>query len=141
LKLDAQVQPHFFIPLIRRAFYLTHVISLAGTVLANGSGTPTVDCGTKFRPTAFVFPDGIADKGTEELKRSAASPEKGNQSCHVVSPLLHPLSLASGASLLFQLTPPHIFEEVLALVALALVASAFIVVAFIVVQRYAVEWR
>jgi hypothetical protein len=86
---------------------------------------------------AFVFLDGIVDKGTEELKRSAASPKnKGNQSCRVVSLLLHPLSLASGALLLFQLTPPHILEEVLALVALA-----FIVVAFIVVQRYAVEWR
>jgi hypothetical protein len=27
-----------------------------------------LDCGTKSRPTAFVFLDGIARKGTEELK-------------------------------------------------------------------------
>jgi len=59
--------------------------------------------------------------------------------------LLHPLSLASRALRLFQLTPSHT-EEALALVVLALVVSALvvlasIVVAFIVVQPYAAEWR
>jgi len=59
--------------------------------------------------------------------------------------LLHPLSLASRALRLFQLTPSHI-EEALALVepafiTVASIAVGFIVVAFIVVQPYAVEWR
>jgi hypothetical protein len=97
----------------------------------------TVDCGTKFRPTAFVFLDGI-----EASKRSAASPKKGNQSCHV-EPLFrlpHSLSLASRVLRLFQLTPSHI-EEALALVALAFITVVFIAVAFTVVQPCAVEWR
>ena len=69
------------------------------------------------------------------------SPRK-DQSCRVepLFRLLHPLSLASCALRLFQLTPSHT-EEALALVALAFTTVVSIAVASTVVQPYAVEWR
>ena len=65
-----------------------------------------------------------------------------DQSCRVepLFRLLHPLSLASCALRLFQLTPSHT-EEALALVALAFTTVVSIAVASTVVQPYAVEWR
>ena len=67
------------------------------------------------------------------------SPRK-DQSCRVepLFRLLHPLSLASCALRLFQLTPSHTEE---ALVALAFTTVVSIAVASTVVQPYAVEWR
>src|SRR5438445_6717878 len=75
----------------------------------------------------------------DQLRVRTVSPRK-DQSCRVepLFRLLHPLSLASCALRLFQLTPSHTEE---ALVALAFTTVVSIAVASTVVQPYAVEWR
>jgi hypothetical protein len=108
------------------------------------SGSPPLVNFAQIRLTKRVTIFGIHDqKDGRTLVRGVrtVSPRK-DQSCRVepLFRLLHPLSLASCALRLFQLTPSHT-EEALELVALAFTTVVSIAVASTVVQPYAVEWR
>jgi hypothetical protein len=107
------------------------------------SGSPPLVNFAQIRLTKRGTIFGIHDQkgGRTWFGVRTVSPRK-DQSCRVepLFRLLHPLSLASCALRLFQLTPSHT-EEALALVASAFTTVGSIAVASIVVQPYAVEWR
>jgi hypothetical protein len=92
--------------------------------------------------TSFALDQGGLPWRLEEYADKLIQPYEGGLSCRVEPSfrLLHPLSSASLASRLFQLTPSHT-EEALELVALAFTTVVSIAVGSTVVQPYAVAWR